>query len=296
MPKTKTLILLLWCCLAPGILLAQGERNRSMGSIVLTTEGEACLGQEHSRAQTVKLAHANARRLAAEQATTHVTSESSVVDGQLLDDLIASYAKASVRVIEELEKQWFQTTPDTGFVDSCYRVKLKMEVIPTPLATHADEKTESRLMSPKAPLTVELWTDKAVYRLGDTMTFFFRGNKPFYAHAVYRDAQGHLIEVTPHDRPRHYLGGVVYQIPDAEDAFTLKITPPTGDEQLILYASTQPLAAYPGQAAGGLLVIQPPDRAMDVTTRGLTVLQGAQSQGGSAKAEFAEVKAKVRVE
>lgn len=298
MSKPKIVILLLLCWLVPGIVFAQGAKNQSQASIILTTEGEACLGQEHSREQTVKLAHAHAKRVATEHAMTHVTSESSVIDGQLLDDLVAAYAKASVRVIEELEKAWFQTKPETGFVDSCYRVKLKMEVIPTPLEAKPNGKTESTLMSPKAPLSVELWTNKDIYRIGDTMTFYFRGNKPFYARGVYRDAKGNLIEVTPYDRSRHYSGGVIHQIPDADDTFTLKITPPLGKEELILYASTQPMSAYDGQATGGVLLIKEPSKPMDVATRGLTVLHGAQtsSQGEGEKAEFAEVKAAVRVE
>jgi hypothetical protein len=298
MSKPVLFIFLLWCCLVPGIVFAQGAKNQSQASIILTTEGEACLGQEHSREETVKLAHAHAKRAATENAKTHVTSESSVLEGQLLDDLIASYAKASVRVIEELEKAWFQTQPETGFVDSCYRVKLKMEVIPMPMETGSkpDGNTESALMNPKAPLAVELWTDKDVYHIGDTMVFYFRGNKPFYAHAVYRDANDNLIEVTPHDRSRYYSGGVIYQIPDAKDTFTLKITPPVGNEHLILYASTQPMAGYSGQAAGGMLVINQPAKPMGVATRGLTVLQTSETGSQGAKAEFAEVKAAVRVE
>jgi hypothetical protein len=299
MSKPMIFILLLGCCLMPGIVFAQGAKNQSQSSIILTTEGKACLGQEHSRDETVKLAHAHAKRVATEHAMTHVTSETSVQEGQLLDDLIASYAKASVRVIEELENAWFQTKPETGFVDSCYRVKLKMEVIPIPSERESktDGKIQTALMNPKAPLSVELWTDKDVYHIDDTMVFYFRGNKPFYAHAVYRDADGNLIEVTPHDRSRYYSGGVIYQIPDANDSFTLKITPPVGNEQLILYASTQPMAGYSGQAAGGgLLLINRPPKPMDVATRGLTVLKETKNGNQGARAEFAEVKAAVQVE
>ncbi len=291
MPKLKIFFILFGCCLVSGIVFAQGAKNQSRASIVLTTEGEACLGQEHSREQTEKLALEEAKRLATEYAKSHVTDTTTVAEGRLIEDLITSYAKASVRVIEELEKAWYQTDPKTGFVDSCYRVRLKLEVIPV------ESKTPTA-MSPQGPLAVELWTDKDVYRIGDTMTFFFRGNKPFYAHAVYRDAEGHLIEVTPHGRSRHYNGGVIYQIPDADDSFTLKITPPVGNENLILYASTQPMAGYAGQVAGDgdLLVITPSTQPMDVATRGLTILPGKQTDGNGAKAEFAEVKATVRVE
>ena len=287
----------LCCGLVPAMGLAQGARNQSQASIILTTEGEACLGQEHSREQTVKLAQAQAKRIAAEYAKSHVSSETTVEDGMLLQDLIAAYAKASVRVIEELEKKWFETAPDSGYADQCYRVKLKMEVIPAPMEPMADGKPQpSMISSPRAPLNLELWTDRDVYRVGDTMTFFFRGNKPFYAHAVYRDAEGNLIEVTPRSDSRQFQGGAVYQIPSEADSFTLKITPPLGEEQLILYGSTQPMGDYSGQKRGDMTLLNPMQTSLDHQTRGLAIIPKSNSASNPPKAEFAEVKADVRVE
>jgi hypothetical protein len=288
--------LLVWSSVSVASALAQGDKNLSSASMILEVQAEACLGQDRSREQTEKLAFSEARRNAAERAKTYISSQTSVKSGELMADIIDSYAKATVRVLDELEKGWFQTRPETGFVDSCYRVRLKAEVIPTALPSAVDTGAKKELMSPKAPLAVEIWMDKDVYHIGDTMKFFFRGNKPFYAHAVYQDAEGTLVEVTPHNQARHYEGGVIYQIPGADDSFILKITPPIGREQMILYAATQPMADYAGQAAGGMLVISPDKRPMGVATRGLAVLPKFQTNAEGGKAEFAEVKAIVRIE
>ncbi len=297
MPKFKYLLMALCIALTPVTGLAQGTRNQSQASIILTTEGEACIGQEHSRVETVKLAQDQAKQLAAEYAKSHISSETTVEEGKLLQDLITAYAKATVRVIEELEKGWFQSDLGGSVTDSCYRVKLKMEVIPAPIEPKADGKPQPSLISsPRAPLNLELWTDKDVYHVGDTMNFFFRGNKPFYAHAVYRDADGNLIEVTPRSNARHFQGGTVYQIPGAEDSFTLKITPPLGKEQLILYGATQPMGDYSGQKVKGMTLINPMKTSLGEKTRGLAIIPKSESAGDQPKAEFAEVKADVRVE
>ncbi|MGE4298071.1 MAG: DUF4384 domain-containing protein [Desulfovibrionaceae bacterium] len=288
-------LVLVWCCMATGTALAEGARQRSVPSMLVEVAGEACLGQERSRRQVEKLAYSDAKRAAAERAMTHVSSETSVENGALLADVVASYAKATVRVLEELEKGWYQSNPNGGFVDSCFRVKVKAEVVPAPVAAPSSAAAQNAAMSPRAPLAIELWTGKDTYRVGENMQFFFRGNKPFYAHAVYQDAAGNLIEVTPHARPRYYSGGVVYEIPGGEDAFTLRIIPPLGSEKLTLFASTQPMGGYEGHAADGLLVISRGAQPLDVATRGLAVLHSTQPGGAGGKAEFAEARVDVTV-
>ena len=296
MIKSTAAFLVFWFLMALGTALGQEAKNYSVASIIMEVEGSACLGQEHSRQQTEVLANTEAKRVAAERAVTHVTSETAVEDGKLMADLIASYTKSAVRVLEEVEKGWYQSNPTSGFIDSCYRVKLKVEVVPAPDTTDSKTTMKAALQSPKAPLTLEVWTEKETYRIGDEMKFFFRGNKPFYAHAVYQDAEGNLVEVTPYNEPRYYMGGVIYEIPGGTDQFTLRITEPIGEEKLVLYASTQPMANYTGSEAGGMLVIHPGQQSMGAATRGLTILQGTRLREESSKAEFAEVETMVRVE
>ncbi|WP_316896718.1 DUF4384 domain-containing protein [Pseudodesulfovibrio indicus] len=274
--------------------LAQGPKQYSVNSMIVEVEASACLGQERSRVQTEKLAMDEARRTASEYAMTYVSSETGVENGRLVKDLVEAYSKATVRVLEELEKGWRQSEASGGFVDACYHVKIKAEVTPAKME-NSSPSVQASMADPRAPLTVELWTDRDSYRVGDAMKFFFRGNKPFYARAVYVDAEGNLIEVTPYRKARYYKGGVTYEIPGEGDQFTLMITPPLGEEQLILYTSTQPLDSYSGQEAGAFYEVRGgPD--LGQTTRGLTVLQGVPGAGKQPKAEFAETKVDVRVE
>ena len=273
---------------------AQGAKQYSVASMIVEVEGAACLGQEHSRAETKKLALTEAKRTASEWAVTHVTSETNVKDGKLADDLINAYSRATVRILEELEKGWQQSDGSGGFVDSCYRVKIKAEVVPAKVE-NVRPVAQAAINNPRAPLTVELWTDKETYGIGDAMKFYFRGNKPFYARAVYKDAEGNLIEVTRARDARYYRGGTVYEIPGDNDRFTLMITPPLGNEKLILYTSTQPMDNYNGQTSGKWFIVSGNYGDLGVMTRGLTVLEGIQGGGNAGNAEFAEAEVNVRV-
>ena len=273
---------------------AQGAKQYSKTSMIVEAEGSACLGQERSRAQTEKLALAEARRAASEMVMTHVTSETNVKDGELADDLINAYSKATIRVLEELEKGWAKSDGSGGFVDDCYRVRIKAEVIPAAVDSVKLAVASKAIDNPKAPLTVELWTEKDVYNIGDDMKFYFRANKPFYARAVYVDAEGNHIQVTSRGKSKYYMGGVTYEIPGDNDRFVLRITPPLGQEKLILYTSTQPMDGYAGQEMGDLFLVSASYKSLGATTRGLTVLHGVSGKAGG-KAEFAEAKAEVRV-
>lgn len=286
---------LLFCCLLfPATSSAQGAKQYSMNSMLVEVEASACLGQERSRAQAEKLAVDEAKRRASEYAVTHVSSSTAVEDGRLARDLVTAYSQATVRVLEELEKGWRQSDASGGFVDMCYHVRIKAEVVPAELKSPAPA-AQASMEDPRAPLTVALWTDKDVYGLGDAMKFYFRGNKPFYARAVYVDAEGNLVEVTPYRKVRYYKGGVTYEIPGEDDHFSLVITPPLGAEKLVLYASTHPMDKYSGREAGEFFVVRG-ERDLGATTRGLTVLQGVQGAGSQGRAEFAEAQAEVRVQ
>lgn len=291
--RLTTVVLLFYCFLYTPASFAQGAKQYSVNSMLVEVEAEACLGQERSRVQAEKLAVDEAKRKASEYAVTHISSVTGVENGQVIRDLVTAYSKSTVQVLKELEKGWRQSDGSGGFVDMCYHVRIRAEVVPAEMERPAPV-VQASMEDPRAPLTVALWTDKDTYRPGDVMKFFFRGNKPFYAHAVYVDAKGNLVEVTPYNKARHYNGGVTYEIPGEGDSFTLMITPPLGEEMLVLYASTQPLSEYGGQMVENVFLIKG-DRDLGATTRGLAVLQGKAGAAGQSKAEFAEVKADVSV-
>ncbi len=294
----KKLVMLIAVCFAivsyafPAV--AESKKQLSRPSILVESEGEACLGTDKTRSQVIKLALDKAKRLASEQASTHVSRETSLIKGKLETDFIDVYSRATVKILKELEKGWVKSAKQTGYVDECYRIKIRAEIFPADVDFNSISGRKI-ISDPRLPLTVELWTDKASYNLGDELKFYFRGNKPFYAKAVYKDAEENLIEVTPSHKSKYYKGGVVYEIPSNKDKFTLLITPPFGNEKLILYTSTAPMSRYDGQQSGELYLIRGGADDLGTTTRGLTILQNSKSGKNSARAEFAETEAKVKV-
>ncbi len=296
MTKNKILpLIFIFLFLTYGPALAQSGKHVSKSSVLVESEGMACLGLDRTKTQVRQLALDEAKRSASEQVSTYVSRETSIVKGKLSKDLIDVYSRATVKVLKELEKGWLQSEDKSGFPDQCYKIKIRAEIIPANMDSQ-NSFHQKLIGNPRAPLTVELWTDKDVYKLGDLMKFYFRANKPFYARAVYKDAEGNLIEVTPSNRSRYYKGGVIYEIPGDDDHFTLQITPPLGEEKLILYSSTSPMNKYQGQRAGDLLVISKDTSDIGIQTRGLAVLKGSKAKTDPAKAEFAETQVDVKVE
>jgi hypothetical protein len=122
------------------------------------------------------------------------------------------------------------------------------------------------------PLAVQVWTDKKEYRQGEQMRVFVRGNAPFFARLVYRDASGRLLQLLPNrDRTQSYfLANKIYEIPAAEDTFTMEVSPPFGSEAMILYASSTPLGEVPVEAAEeGVFVIKGSLEEVAARTRGI---------------------------
>ncbi|WP_462324898.1 DUF4384 domain-containing protein [Desulfoplanes sp.] len=273
----------------------QGIKEYSTQSIIVESEGESCLGQEHSRSETQRLALIKAKRNASEFVRTYITSESKVESGKLVKDLVNAYSKTTVRVLQILENRWIKSNDSGGFTDFCYRIKIKAEVIPKK-KQNTNSYAQNMIHNPAAPLSVELWTDKDTYHIGDTMKFYFRGNKPFYARAVYKTAESNIIEVTPSRNSRYYQGGVVYEIPGKNDLITLMITPPLGNEKLTLYASGNPMNKYESQKIGNFYFVDEQNlKKLSITTRGLTIMHGIQTAGLHEKAEFAEVSVDIMV-
>jgi hypothetical protein len=210
-------------------------------SIITEGEGYACMGDDKSRKGTETTAMADAKRKATESAATYLQSETRVKDAMMEKDLLAAYANAQVKVLQEMLKEWYK---EQGLGD-CYRVKLQVEVIPDEksmngLAKHGLESLEN---DPAAPLNVKIWTDRPEYAEKECVRIYLKGNKPFYGRVVYKQADGALVQLLPNPyRDQNYFnGGTVYELPSNIDRFTMETCAPFGSEQVTLYAST----AYP---------------------------------------------------
>jgi hypothetical protein len=257
-------------------------------SIITEGEGYACMGDDKSRKVTETTATADAKRKATESAATYIQSETHVKDAMLEKDLLSAYANAQVKVLQELMKEWYK---EQGLGD-CYRVKLKVEVIPDDkaMATNAKKNLDVLDSDPSGPLNIKVWTDKKEYVQGERMKVFIKANKPFYANVVYKQADNSLLQLLPNPyREQNYFnGGVVYEIPSGDDRFDLEVAAPFGTENVTVYASTSPTGSLDVTPTGGVFAIANKPSEIAVSTRGIKFVRKGSAQ---AVAEFSEATA-----
>ena len=254
-------------------------------STITEADGYACMGYDKSRKQTEEEALTNAKRKAIEYASTYIKSETRVKDFQLEKDLIDAYANATVKIIQELEKGWYK---DASSGD-CFKVKIKAEVIPDDKAMERIAQDKRASEDPSAPLIVQLWTDKKEYRQGEKIKVYIKGNKPFYAKVIYKDAGGTLVQLLPNPYrvDNYFNGGVVYEVPSGNDRFDLEVTPPFGSESIMVYASTSPLGEIDLATVGGVYKIKTSSENIGKNTRGVALKEKSPDQKTKA-AEFSE--------
>lgn len=240
---------------------------RAAQSTITEAEGRACLGDDRSRKQTEAAALAEAKRMAVEYAATFIESETRVADMVLEKDLLAAYAHAEVKLLGEPEKNWYHD-PAAG---ECLQVRIKAEVVPDLKAMSKLADNTALADDPAAPLAVRAWTDKKEYRAGEKIKVYLKGNKPFYARLLYRDAAGATIQLlpNPHRGDHYFNGGVIYEVPGGGDQFELEVAPPFGEENLIVYASTAPLGEIGLAAQGGVYQVTTKAKEIGTLTRGI---------------------------
>jgi len=188
-----------------------------------------------------------------------------------------------------LQGKWDSEPPKVG---DCYRIKIKAEVIPDEEAMKKISQSKE-LDDPSAPLKVKVWAEKKAYKAGERIKLFLKGNKPFYARVLYKQADGSLVQIlpNPYRKDNYFQGGVVYEIPSGPDRFELEVTPPFGEESFIVYASTAELGSLELEQAGGVYKVRTNLDDAGEKTRGIKIVEA-----GSKKGEFAEEKINIKVE
>ncbi|MCX7990576.1 MAG: DUF4384 domain-containing protein, partial [Proteobacteria bacterium] len=128
------------------------------------------------------------------------------------------------------------------------------------------------LDDPSLPLKVKVWTEKGEFKKGEKIKIYFKGNKPFYARIVYKQADGNLIQIlpNPYREDNYFQGGVVYEIPSGPDRFELEVTPPFGEENIIIYASTSQLGGIELERAESVYLVKSKD--IGEKTRGIKIV------------------------
>ncbi len=263
----------------------------SAQSTITEAEGYACMGYDKSRKQTEEEALTNAKRMAVEYASTYIKSETRVKDFQLEKDLIDAYANATVKIIQEVEKAWYR---DASSGD-CFKLKIKAEVVPDEKAMTKISKGAEIADDPSAPLNVQVWTDKKEYRQSEKIRIYLKGNKPFYARVLYKDAKGDLLQILPNPfrADNYFHGGVVYEFPSGNDKFELQVTPPFGEEGIIVYAGTNALGEIDLKDIGAVYEIKTKQQDIGVKTRAVKIRPKEEGKE-SAASEFYEGKVTVK--
>jgi curli biogenesis system outer membrane secretion channel CsgG len=143
-------------------------------------------------------------------------------------------------------------------------------------------RAASQNAQPGLPLSVELATDKAVYRQGEKIRITLKGNKDFYGKIVYLTADGQTVQLLPNGLRSldFFKGGRTYVVPEDSDGFSLDVAPPYGAERIMLYASESPLPAVKTRSLGegGLLSLPDGQKALTSLSRGIKVSKAAPSK------------------
>jgi hypothetical protein len=267
-------------------LLISVAAHAAQSKIVMAT-GKACMGDDKSRKQTEQEALTDAKRQAVEFTLTRLKAETTVENYQLEKDLIAAYAQASLRILEEPERTWFR---DAASGD-CFRTAIKVEVIPDEATMEVVAKNAQTAQAPAAPLYVKAWTDKHRYGKGETMRIFMRGNKHFFARVIYRNASGDVLQLlpNPYRRSNFFDGNTVHELPSGDDRFDIEVIPPFGTEVITVFASTSQLGEIELKEASAVYTVRTPADAIAVKTRGVAVT-GRTEEGKGGSADFVETR------
>lgn len=260
-------------------------------STITESDGYACMGEDKSRKQTEQAAMADAKRNAVEYAVTHLETESKVADFELEKDLISAYSKATVKILEVKESRWYKDERS----GDCYKTKIKCEIVPDENVVKGITDKRGNYDDPSLPLHVTLSTDKKDYTAGEKIKIYIKGNKPFYARVLYKDTKGDLLQLlpNPYRADNYFNGGVVYEIPSGNDQFDLEVSPPFGEEQIIVYAGTSPLGDIRVKKEGGVYQVKTKEKDVGMKTRGV-LLKEKTADDKDQSAEFFEDQTKLK--
>lgn len=220
-----------WAQDAPSVKAAPDYEKRSS---IQAVDGFVYLSEDRTLADTRAAAYSVAKRQALEMAKTYVQSKTKVTNYVMEYDMIWSESEGMVTILEQ---------KDYGIENNTrYHVWIKAEVEYS-LKPKKPIPSESMDMDPSAPLTVKVWTDKKMYKEGEAIQVQIRGNKDFYAKIIDITASGDIIQLLPNDyrKINFFKKETIYTVPDTVDRFSLIVSPPFGQDKIVVYASELPM-------------------------------------------------------
>lgn len=254
--------------------------DKEKRSTIHTVDGYAYLSEDMTLADVRATAFANAKREALEMAKTYMRSETKVEGFEFKYDLVWSQAEGAVKVLEQ---------KDIGVEDNTrYHVWIKAEVEYS-LSPKDTAPNPHAGMDPGTPLQVKVWTSKKRYHQGETIEIYIQGNRDFYARIVDITPGGEIVQLVPNDyrKENRFRAGQIYTIPGPGDFFELHVSPPYGEDRIVVYASEVPQGDVMMDSIGsGLHQYRGSKESLDVKTRGITVVPS--TTGGVHGAAFYE--------
>jgi hypothetical protein len=268
----------------------------ALQSIITESEGKVCLEKGKTKRQVEESATDLAKNNAIENALQYLKGNSS--DGAAKEQP-SSLRNATVKIINDLDRKW---TNENG--QECFSIAIQAEVVPeekvTKRATRGLNivKKEAEPVKYRATLDIEVWTDKGEYKSGDEVTIFLKGNKPFYARVIYKDASGNIVQLlpNPYRSDNYFKGEKTYRLPSDYDRFKLEVSPPFGYEEIIVYASTSQLGEIDLESAGDVYSVRIGSDEIARKTRGIGGVRESKSipvQKKKKIAEFSEFNASI---
>jgi hypothetical protein len=257
---------------------SQDEKRSSIHCV----DGYANLSENQTLAETRRLAFINAKRDALEMARTYINARTKVEDFALKYDVIWSTAEGSVTVLEQ---------KDLGIENnSRYHVWIKAEVtyeVKPKIPDQGGTADKAPCMPSAGPLSVQVWTDKKIYKKGEPVKVFMQGNRDFYARVMDVSSDGDIVQLLPnaYRADAHFQAGKVYLIPDGPDRFSMEAAPPFGEDKVVVYASESPIGdASMEPTADGRSLYRGSLECLNRQSRGVAV--NPQVRGAVAGAEF----------
>ena len=276
------IVIPLFCFMLPPTTLAEDVRgidvtpDTEKRSSIHALDAYVQLSENMSIKETRAAAWAEAKRQALEMARTYITSKTKVEDFEVKYDLVWSRAEGAVKILEQT---------DHGIENnSRYHVWIKAEV-EYGLQTKSGVDPE-QAMDPGLPLKVKVWTSRKAYRAGENIEVSIQGNRDFYARVVDITSDGNIIQLLPNDyrKGNFFRAGIIYKIPDKEDGFQLKVAPPFGEDNVIVYASEVPLGDIATENMDrGLNRYRGTQGSLAASTRGIGVFPGSSDKGSGAE-------------
>jgi len=128
------------------------------------------------------------------------------------------------------------------------------------------------------PLTVSIWTNKTGYVVGETLTIYFMVSQPAYIYIYDIQPDGVVRLIFPNAYAQaNYVSAGTHTLPSSS-AYRFTVTPPTGTEQLQIFASPVPLALSPSSYSEPFPMIGSNPHSAGVAIKGIIPTDPQQAQ------------------